>query len=425
MLMLISRPLTSIKLFKIFFLANLFSVPSIGVFSLLGVPGDFILPAIGIMVSALLFASSLRRDDPFISPLNYSIFTLISFLILKAIFYNREVTFRPLVDIALYYFMPLAVLSSALRLSRDSFQEIFVFLLKLALPFLVFGILQVLLYNYLPAELIYIPSTRGESTGNFINLPDRSLLRPNMLLGTAMVTGLWLVLMQHIVFLCDSWKGRELPKYIINILIFLIIILTFSRVAVLCYVVAWFAFTVKHQIIARVVILFAIVLVVLPVSGFVRHMSIALSLLERMTSLGQSHDQSTSMHLEDYRLAINTLIDQPVFGFDIGGAGDIITDGALFHYALDLGIIGLLIIFFFSFLLLVSYFIHSRRKNINWLLFTSCFICVLVFLIANSATLARINSSLIMLLVAYSFNRFRIVGAARCSVPASGASDLR
>ena len=391
---------------KFFFFFTIMSTPSIGIFNLIGVPLSFLLPVLSLGICFVFYLDNLRSDHKLAQKLTMFTTLLILYLCFK-IFIWHNISTRQILDLLMFYFIPLTIFSTSLRLNIDELRSVGRQIIKISFYLMIFGSSQFFLNDYLPDQLLKIPSTRGDATVNVISLASQLLIRPNMLIGTAMVVGMWLVSIQFLIFVLprDIFSIRFYRA--INLLILLLIVLNFSRIAIVVYVMIWFLYLWQagkmFQVLKYGPFVAAGIVAILP-EGLTR---IILALFTRISMIGNSSDHSTSEHLEDYIKALDRITNFPFFGIRFGDAGDLITDGSIFHYLLDLGFFGVTVTLFPIFIILVAMLLQFRFRK-KAIVFLSSFVgFIVLFSIANSALLARVNSTLVAFILAMLVKDFR------------------
>ena len=307
---------------------------------------------------------------------------------------------RSVIDLYFFYIIPIAVLSISMCISCErSFLSLFKFLWWCIFALILIGVAQFILRDNLPIDFIQIPNSHGSYLVNVIEIDDGLMIRPNMLLGTSMVTGTFLILAQVINFLLVENISR-FKFHLFNLLSFMLVVLTFSRVAILGYFLIISGYLISRGCFFKYVLIFSIIfsICVLFILNFFTDSFIDMLLfytLDRMLDLGSQDDHSSQQHIEDYIESLKVFVENPIIGIPFGQASAIITDGAFFHYLLDLGIFGFIFASILTFSIMILVFSSVDSKKHRPLVFALLGF-VLLSLLANSSFLARANSSLLV-----------------------------
>ncbi len=312
-------------------------------------------------------------------------FLKIIYLIIQKEFTNTDFI------IYMMYFSGYLLLIHFASLSKERISKYIDFIISCFIVILAIYWIQYFFHSTLPTALTDIPNLFNEiGVDKYTReLTDIIIYRPNGLIGNPISLGFYLnIVLALILFRYHNYNTKK--NLILIILLFIMITLLFSRANFILMIVQIVSFLfISTNKISTLVFKFAIVLFFLSILALIFNSQFSF-LIDRLTGNDEFAKASNIEHLNDYTNALTFIYTNPLLGISpqINLDNNIITDGAIFSFILNSGIL-----IFIGHLIIVLYvlkilFIASRKKKSLLILFIFI-ILVNPYCFLNSAILNK------------------------------------
>jgi hypothetical protein len=321
---------------------------------------------------------------------------LISFqlflLFLKMIYLAAKSEFTS-TDFIIYmmYYSGLLLMIHFASLGKETISKYVTILLNSFIVILFIYWVQFFFHESLPSAITEIPNLFNEiGVDRYTReLNDIIIYRPNGLIGNPIALGFYLnIILALILYRYNLNKTKK--NLLLIILLFIMVTLLFSRANLILMSFQIFAFLfISSKKISSLVFKFAIVAIFLSIIAITFSSQVSF-LIDRLTGEDEYAQASNLEHLNDYINALKFIYENPLLGISpqININENIITDGAVFSFILDSG----LIIFFMQ-LIVIFYVLKilfiSSRKNKKVLILFVFVLLVIPYCFLNSAILNK------------------------------------
>jgi hypothetical protein len=251
--------------------------------------------------------------------------------------------------------------------------------------------MQYLFYKVLPNSLTDLPTLKNEiGVERYTReLTDIIIYRPNALIGNPITLGFYLNIILSIL-LFKHYQNRTKFQLFLIVMIFIMITLLFSRANFILMSIQFLTFyVISTKKIATLIKNLTLSILFLTILGFYFNSQFGF-LIDRLSSQDEKTQSSNKEHLKDYKNALQYIYENPIAGISPNEDIEkhIITDGAIFTFTLENGLIILFIHIIFVIFILKK-ILNSTNSDKSIYILSIFIIFVIPYCFLNSALLNK------------------------------------